>query len=58
MLQSAKNTARAALSALRGRAAEAASTVADALRAAALGLVAEPVPVPVRVRDRRPGRIG
>ncbi|MCJ2136776.1 hypothetical protein MKK69_22455 [Methylobacterium sp. J-026] len=58
MLQSAKNTARATLSALQGRLAEAASTVAEALRAATLGLAAEPVPVPVRVRDRRPGRIG
>jgi len=55
MLQSAKNAVRAKVAALQARVIEAAS---DALRAAALGLVAAPAPVPVRVRDRRPGRHG
>lgn len=38
------------------RLAEVADRAADALRAALLGLVASPAPVPVRVRARRPGR--
>ncbi|SDN92382.1 hypothetical protein SAMN05216360_112208 [Methylobacterium phyllostachyos] len=59
MLQSAKNAVRAKAAALRARVVEAAG---NALRAAALGLVAVPgpvpVPVPIRVRDRRPNRLG
>jgi hypothetical protein len=56
MLQSAKNVVRVKVAALRARIA----ATGQALRAAAIGLVPAPTPalVPVRVRNRRTGRIG
>ncbi|MEL6062672.1 MULTISPECIES: hypothetical protein [unclassified Methylobacterium] len=54
MLQSAKNAVRVKVAALRARVAAA----GDALRAAAIGLAPAPALVPVRVRNRRPGRLG
>ncbi|MGH1569922.1 hypothetical protein ACRAWG_03680 [Methylobacterium sp. P31] len=41
---------------MAARVAEIADRAGDAVRAAALGLVAAPAPVPVRVRARRPGQ--
>ncbi|MCJ2089083.1 hypothetical protein MKK88_24305 [Methylobacterium sp. E-005] len=56
MLQSVKNVVRVKVAALRARVAAA----GDAARAAVIGLVAAPTPalVPVRVRNRRTGRLG
>lgn len=56
MLQSAKNAVRMKVAALRARV----GAVGESLRAAAIGLVPAPAPalVPVRVRNRRSGRIG
>jgi hypothetical protein len=56
MLQSAKNAVRSKAAALVSRVAEIADKAGDALREAAVGLVASPAPVPVRVRARRPQR--
>jgi hypothetical protein len=56
MPQSAKSAVRSQAAAMATRLAEVADRAADALRAAVLGLVASPAPVPVRVRARRPGR--
>jgi hypothetical protein len=57
MLQSAKSAVRSKAAAMVNRLAEVADKAADALRAALLGLVLSPAPVPVRVRARRSDRL-
>jgi hypothetical protein len=56
MLQSAKSAVRSKAAAMASRLAEVADKAGDALRAALLGLVVSPAPVPVRVRARRSDR--
>lgn len=56
MLQSAKTTVRSKAAAATARLADVIGRTGEALREAALGLVAAPVLVPVRVRARPPGR--
>jgi hypothetical protein len=58
MLQSAKSAVRSKAAAMAARLADAVDRATDALREAALGLVAAPAPVPVRVRARRPRQDG
>jgi hypothetical protein len=56
MLQSAKSAVRSKAAAMARRLAAVADKAGDALRAALLGLVVSPAPVPVRVRARRSDR--